>query len=96
MKTYFETYETTRSGDALAEDGIDLKGSCTATAHETLEDAIAYADAHGCTLIAEIGGSWNEYEKCAFCGEWFDSCELNTEGDCERCEIAIRDHNGLW
>lgn len=64
----------------------------TLTAHDTFEEAVKYADAHGITTIHEYGGAWDEYEKCTFCGEWFTSQEINTDGLCPRCEIAIRDH----
>jgi hypothetical protein len=91
MKPY---YESIKLVDENPGGGIDYKGSCYA--HDTLEEAIAHADANGITHISEIGGEWNEYTKCAFCGEWYDSSEINEYGDCYRCEIAIRDHNGLW
>lgn len=65
------------------------------TAHDTLEEAIEYAEKHADVyIICEIGGNWCEFERCTFCGEWFDSCELNTSGECERCEQAIKDHGG--
>ena len=67
-----------------------------AYAHDTLEGAIDFAEKNGVDLICEIGGSWTEYGKCKFCGEWVDITELNEYGDCSRCETAIRDHNGLW
>ena len=86
MKTYFETYEYHNSGERPESDGIDLKGSCTATAHETLDDAIQYAESHECDLIAEIGGSWTEYKKCWFCGEWVDITTLNKNDLCDHCE----------
>jgi hypothetical protein len=63
-------------------------------AFEELEDAIEYADETGATMISQIGGSFTDFEKCAFCGEWFDCCELNEYGDCPRCEQAIKDHGG--
>jgi len=63
-------------------------------AFDDLDEATAYADASGYTLISEIGGSWTEYGKCWFCGEWFDVCELNNNDECSRCECAIRDHFG--
>ena len=63
-------------------------------AHDTLEEAIDFADKNECTFIAEIGGSWDEYLKCSFCGEWYPSYEINTNGDCSRCVQAIADHNG--
>ena len=93
MTTYYETYKITLSGDVDA-DGIDYKGSCETTAFDTLEEAIEYADKNGCTFIAEIGGNWEEYNKCLFCEEWYPSTEINANGDCQRCVQAIKDHNG--
>lgn len=90
---YYEVYNVTHSGDTDA-DGIDYKGSCEAVAFDTLEEATEYADKNGNNFIAEIGGAWDEFEKCAFCGEWFTSAELNIYGDCERCEQAMKDHGG--
>ena len=63
-------------------------------AFHSLEEAINFADKHGSELICEIGGSWMEYGKCWFCGEWFGVSELNSENECSRCEDAIRDHFG--
>lgn len=63
-------------------------------AFEEFEDACKYADENGSTMICQIGGSFTDFEKCAFCGEWVDCCELNEDGDCWRCEIAIKDHSG--
>lgn len=91
MKHYYESVKPSGNTDP---DGIDYKGSYYA--HDTLEEAIEHADANGITHIAEIGGNWHEYEKCAFCGEWYEATELNKYGDCYRCERAIRDHNGLY
>jgi hypothetical protein len=61
---------------------------------DELEDAIEYADANDVTMISQVGGSFTDYEKCAFCGEWVDCYELNEHGDCSRCEQAIKDHGG--
>lgn len=66
----------------------------TATAHNTLEEAITFADAHEITIICEMGGNWDEFEKCEFCGEWFTSEELNEEKLCFYCEQAIKSHGG--
>lgn len=85
-------YETVHSSGDNPEDGIDYKGILVA--HDTLEDAIDYAEQNGIETITEIGGSWTEYEKCWFCGEWFDVNELNTNNECSRCEAAIKDHFG--
>lgn len=61
---------------------------------DELEEATAFADENGCKAISEIGGSWTDYEKCNFCGEWTDICFLNAHGDCSRCEAAILSHGG--
>lgn len=58
-------------------------------AHKTIDDAIEYADANGIDLICEIGGSWDEYEKCWFCGEWYPSTDLDKNGTCWRCKLAL-------
>jgi hypothetical protein len=63
-------------------------------AFDTLEEAIEYADSNMCNLICEIGGNWDNYEKCWFCDDWFPSSELLGNGVCQRCEIAIKDHEG--
>lgn len=64
------------------------------TAHETLDDAITFADQHGITLISEMGECFDEWGKCWFCGEWFLIEELNDGDECSRCEQAIKDHGG--
>lgn len=63
------------------------------TAHDTLDEAIEFADSHGVTLISEIGGSWDDFGKCSFCGEWFTTCELSSDSLCEDCERAIEEHS---
>lgn len=60
----------------------------------TLEDATDYADAQGFSLVSEIGGSWTDYYKCEWCGEWLDNNDINVAGICYRCERAIEDHMG--
>ena len=82
MKTYYET--------AHYEPGDEFP---TATAHDTLEEAITFAEAHGITTIQQIGGAWDEFEKCEFCGEWFTAPELEN-GLCAQCEQAIKSHGG--
>ena len=88
-KTY---YETVKRADDNPKDGIDYKGILVA--HDSLEEAIEYAEENGITTIQEIGGCWTEYEKCWFCEKWFDTNELNTNNECSRCELAIKDHFG--
>ena len=66
----------------------------TATAHDTLENAIEFAETHNITTISEIGGNWDEWEKCWFCGEWFPVSDLNTNNECFQCEQAIKSHGG--
>ena len=83
MKTYpniyYETYES---------DGE----KCSVCAFDTLDEAIAHAEAGGHKTISRIGGDFAEFEKCEFCGEWYDVSEMNIENYCERCQIAIQDH----
>lgn len=57
------------------------------TAHDTLEDAIQFAEANGITTIYQIGGSYDEYEKCEWCDEWHHLEKL-TDGLCWRCRLA--------
>ena len=64
----------------------------TATAHNTLDEAIEFATANGIDTIYEIGGNWDEWEKCWFCGEWFPTTDLDQDNTCHRCRIAIKDH----
>ena len=63
-------------------------------AHDTIEEAIEFAEKNNCELISEIGGNWDEWQKCWFCDEWYTTSELIGKGVCHRCEIAIRDHEG--
>ena len=67
-----------------------------AKTHEfaTIEEAIEFADANECEVIAEIGGSWDEFKKCWFCGDWFTVGELISTGVCARCAQAIESHEG--
>ena len=64
------------------------------TAFDTLEEAIQFADENECEMISEIGGNWTDFQKCWFCGEWFDCCDLIGTGVCDRCAVAIHDHGG--
>ena len=83
MKTYPSIYYETYATDGE---------KCSVFAFDTLEEAIEHAEQNGCKTISQIGGSYDEYEKCEFCGEWFDVDEMNIENYCERCQIAIKDH----
>lgn len=84
MEIYYET--------AHYEYGCDYP---IATAHDTLEDAIAFAEANGIDTISEIGGAWDEFMKCEWCGEWFTIPELD-KGICSQCEAAIRSRGERW
>lgn len=70
----------------------ELAHKGTLIARDTLDEAIEYAEKNGIATIQEIGGCWEEYEKCWFCEEWFATSELNVNNECSRCESAIRDH----
>ena len=77
---HFETVHQTPGEDFL-----------TVTSHNTLEEAIEYADTHNTTTIYEIGGGWNELCKCDFCKEWIPAYEM-TEDLCNDCTRAIEEH----
>lgn len=83
MKTYPNIYYEVYSSDGE---------KCSVFAFDTLEEAIEHAESSGCKTIQQSGRSYAEYEKCEFCGEWFDVDELNIENYCERCRIAIKEH----
>ena len=53
---------------------------------DTLEEAIQYAEENDIEIICEIGGAWDEFKKCWFCGEWKSTDELNNDNLCEHCE----------
>lgn len=75
MKHY---YETTHN------DGNECP---ITTAHDTLEEAIEFAEANGIEEIHEIGGSFDDFVKCGFCGEWLPIQELDEKsGFCDHCE----------
>ena len=61
----------------------------TIHAFDTLEEAEAFADEIGVDFISEIGGAFDEYIKCEFCGEWELSTSFDTSDFCERCREAI-------
>lgn len=75
---------------------IDSNNFPQITMHETLDDAIEFAEKMELPIIYKVGLDYAEFEKCWFCGEWYESTELNKDGVCRRCEIAIKDHNGGW
>lgn len=80
MKEYYETYQNYGETYQLV------------VAHDTLDEAIEYADANNVDFIAEIGGCWSEFEKCWGCGEWIPCEEINKDGLCENCEARGREH----
>lgn len=83
MKTYPNIYYEIYSSDGE---------KCSVMAFDTLDEAIAHAEESGAKTIQRIGGDFAEFEKCEFCGEWYDVSELNIENYCERCREAIRAH----
>lgn len=61
-------------------------------AHETLDEAIEYADANEIEEITRNGGSYDTFRKCWSCGGWFADSELNSEDLCENCEMSAHEH----
>lgn len=59
------------------------------TKFDTIEEAIEFADKNDLCIIEEIGGSYDTFKKCGFCGEWVDEHELRKSWACERCRLAI-------
>lgn len=78
-------YETTHN---------DGNGFPVITAHDTIDDAIIFADAHGIETIEEYGKAFDTYKKCWFCGEWFLLSNMKDGETCKRCAAAIKDHGG--
>lgn len=72
----------------------EIAGDHELTCFDDFEEAAAYADEIGSGTIYECGGSFDEYEKCWFCGEWFSVSQLNDVNLCDRCFVAVRDHGG--
>lgn len=56
------------------------------TKHATLDEAIEFAEANRIEEIHEIGGSFDDFAKCGFCGEWLPIQDLNVNGWCDHCE----------
>lgn len=63
------------------------------TCFDTIEEAIAFADKNRLSIIQEIGGNWEQWEKCSFCDEWFPTSDLDAFKRCDRCKVAIKDHD---
>ena len=68
----------------------------------TLDEAIAYADDHiipnatdpDAVTICEIGGAWDDFRRCWWCGDWYPDYDLRGTGICEYCEMAIDSREG--
>ena len=58
-------------------------------AFDDFDDATAYADAHGATLICEIGGSWDDFAKCWWCDNWVPVSDMNKNSLCSHCESYL-------
>lgn len=83
MKTYPNIYYEVYASD-------DEK--CSVFAFDICDEAIEHAEKSGIKTVYRIGGDYAEFEKCEFCGEWYDVEEMNIENYCERCQTAIKDH----
>lgn len=79
MQIYYETEHR--------EEGSEFP---TITAHDTIEEAIEFAEAHGAEEISEIGGSYTVFRKCWFCEEWVDIESIESDGACDRCHMEFK------
>lgn len=61
----------------------------------TLEEAAEFAEANNCTTVYEIGGGWEELERCEWCNEWMTRHELKN-GLCYQCRAAIWSRGENW
>ena len=66
---------------------IGLKGEIIA--FEDFDEAVAFANENDVDLISEIGGSWDDFRKCWFCGEWVPESDLNKNDLCYHCESYL-------
>lgn len=66
---------------------IGIKGEIIA--FDDLDDAIAFADENDIELISEIGGAYDDYMKCWFCGDWSPVGDMNNNDLCYRCESYL-------
>lgn len=74
MTTYYETTENAGTEYPIIH------------AHDTIEEAISFAEENGIELIHEMGGAFDTFAKCGFCGEWLPIQDLNENGWCDHCE----------
>jgi len=75
MKVYYEVENKNAPQDGLPAGVVEF---------DDLDSAIEYAEKYGADLICEIGGSWDEFRKCWWCGDW--CCDVGKEGLCDHCE----------
>lgn len=56
---------------------------------DSLDEAIAFAEANDRDRISTCGGDWEDYGKCWFCGDWVPVSEIGTTDACWRCELEL-------
>lgn len=83
---YFEVFVTDGEKCSVTEwddikEAIDYANKAIESGHEPEE-----------VEINEVGGYWLELRCCWFCREWHDKNDLNEDGVCPWCAVAIRDH----
>jgi len=59
-------------------------------AFDTLEETIVYCEQHNIKTISEVGGNYTDFERCEFCGEWVDCCDLDDNNYCSECQQALK------
>lgn len=63
---------------------------------EDFDEATYYAENIGIDFIAELGGNFEEFGKCKYCGDWVPCAELDAYDDiCERCAAYIASREGV-
>lgn len=55
---------------------------------ETEEEAMERADEVGTDVITDLE-TGEEWLKCWFCEEWYPSYDIDKQGLCDRCKLAL-------
>ena len=60
-----------------------------------IDDAITYAESVGAVSVQEIGGSWYEFTRCAWCEEWQPLCDFDGTCYCVNCRNYLKSRGEL-